>query len=69
MTVGEMPGVTPEQGRLYTDPARDELNMISQFAHMVVDVGADGAPAGGAGGHGLEQPATVLHGMRGTPFV
>jgi oligo-1,6-glucosidase len=37
ITVGEMPGVTPEQARLYTDPARGELNMVFQFEHMSVD--------------------------------
>ena len=37
VTVGEMPGVTPEQARLYTDPVRGELNMVFQFEHMSVD--------------------------------
>ena len=37
ITVGEMPGVTPEQARLYTDPARGELNMVFQFEHVSVD--------------------------------
>ncbi len=115
MTVGEMPGVTPEQARLYTDPARGELNMVFQFEHVSVDQG----PAGKFEYVGLDlvalkralhrwqvgladtgwnslywnnhdQPrvvsrfgddhpdhwaasakalATILHGMRGTPFV
>jgi oligo-1,6-glucosidase len=115
ITVGEMPGVTPEQARLYTDPARGELNMVFQFEHVSVDHG----PAGKFDYRGLDlvvlksslnrwqqalaetgwnslywnnhdQPrvvsrfgdddpkywsasakalATVLHGMRGTPFV
>lgn len=115
ITVGEMPGVTPEQARLYTDPARGELNMVFQFEHVSVDQG----PAGKFDYRGLDlvilkkalyrwqlalaevgwnslywnnhdQPrvvsrfgddgsqywaasakalATVLHGMRGTPFV
>ena len=115
ITVGEMPGVTPEQARLYTDPARRELNMVFQFEHVSVDQG----PAGKFDYRGLDlvvlkkalhrwqlalaetgwnslywnnhdQPrvvsrfgddhpdywaasakalATVLHGMRGTPFV
>jgi oligo-1,6-glucosidase len=115
VTVGEMPGVTPEQARLYTDPARGELNMVFQFEHVSVDQG----PAGKFDYRGLDlvvlkkalhrwqaalaetgwnslywnnhdQPrvvsrfgddapdywaasakalATVLHGMRGTPFV
>ena len=37
ITIGEMPGVTPEQARLYTDPARGELNMVFQFEHVSVD--------------------------------
>jgi oligo-1,6-glucosidase len=115
MTVGEMPAVTTDQARLYTDPARNELNMVFQFEHMSVDQG----PAGKYDYRGLDlvalkkslhrwqlalaetgwnslywnnhdQPrvvsrfgddhpdywaasakalATVLHGMRGTPFV
>jgi oligo-1,6-glucosidase len=115
ITVGEMPGVTPEQARLYTDPARGELDMVFQFEHVAVDHG----PAGKFDYRGLDlvvlkrslhrwqtalaetgwnslywnnhdQPrvvsrfgddhpdywaasakalATVLHGMRGTPFV
>ncbi|HXO51050.1 MAG TPA: alpha-glucosidase, partial [Mycobacterium sp.] len=115
MTVGEMPGVTPEQARLYTDPARGELNMVFQFEHMFVDqsptnkfdyLGFDllllkkslhrwQAALAEIGWNSLywnnhDQPrvvsrfgdddpdywaasakalATVLHGMRGTPFV
>jgi oligo-1,6-glucosidase len=115
ITVGEMPGVTPEQARLYTDPARGELDMVFQFEHVSVDHG----PAGKFDYRGLDlvalkkalhrwqvaladtgwnslywnnhdQPrvvsrfgdddpdywaasakalATILHGMRGTPFV
>ena len=37
ITIGEMPGVTPEQARRYTDPARAELNMVFQFEHVSVD--------------------------------
>ena len=37
ITVGEMPAVTTDQARLYTDPARRELNMVFQFEHMSVD--------------------------------
>ena len=37
ITVGEMPGVTLEEARHYTDPARGELNMVFQFEHMSVD--------------------------------
>jgi oligo-1,6-glucosidase len=115
ITIGEMPGVTPEQARLYTDPARGELNMVFQFEHMSVDqgptnkfdyVGLDRLALKNAlyrwqaalaeiGWNSLywdnhDQPrvvsrfgddspeywaasakalATVLHGMRGTPFV
>lgn len=42
MTVGEMPGVTPEQGVLYTDDSRNELNMVFQFEHMDLDSGPGG---------------------------
>lgn len=37
MTVGEAPGSTPEIARLFTDPQREELNMIFTFEHMNVD--------------------------------
>ncbi|MCV7169987.1 alpha-glucosidase [Mycobacterium manitobense] len=115
LTVGEMPAVTPEQARLYTDPARGELDMVFQFEHMSVDqspsdkfdyIGLDlvvlkrslhrwQAALAETGWNSLywnnhDQPrvvsrfgddhpdhwaasakalATVLHGMRGTPFV
>lgn len=36
LTVGEMPGVTPEQARLYTDPDRAEIDMVFQFEHVLV---------------------------------
>jgi oligo-1,6-glucosidase len=39
ITVGEMPGVTIEDGRLFTDPARGELDMVFQFEHVNVDQG------------------------------
>ncbi|MGI8314144.1 glycoside hydrolase family 13 protein [Halobacillus mangrovi] len=39
MTVGEMPGVTPEEGKLYTAEHRDELQMVFHFEHMDVDGG------------------------------
>jgi oligo-1,6-glucosidase len=39
ITVGEMPGVTVEEARLYTDPARRELDMVFQFEHVQVDHG------------------------------
>jgi oligo-1,6-glucosidase len=41
VTVGEMPGVTVEDARLFTDPARREVDMVFQFEHMDLDVGAD----------------------------
>lgn len=37
MTVGEAPGSTPEVARLFTDPAREELDMIFTFEHMNID--------------------------------
>ncbi len=37
LTVGEMPGVTVEQARLYTDPERAEVDMIFQFEHVGLD--------------------------------
>lgn len=115
LTVGEMPGVTTDAARLYTDPARGELDMVFQFEHMGVDQGPTGkfeyreldlvllkdimhrwqAALADVGWNSLywnnhDQPrvvsrfgdddpeywaasaktlATVLHGMRGTPFI
>ena len=43
LTVGEMPGVTIEQAQQFTDPARQELDMVFQFEHM----GLDGGPLRG----------------------
>ena len=40
LTVGEMPGVTVEQARQYTDPARAEVDMVFQFEHVGLDHGA-----------------------------
>jgi oligo-1,6-glucosidase len=40
LTVGEMPGVTVEQARRFTDPARQELDMVFQFEHVGLDHGA-----------------------------
>ena len=40
LTVGEMPGVTVDEARLFTDPARRELDMVFQFEHVGVDHGA-----------------------------
>ncbi|MGZ4509551.1 MAG: glycoside hydrolase family 13 protein [Blastococcus sp.] len=38
LTVGEMPGVTVEQARLFTDPARAEVDMVFQFEHVSLDL-------------------------------
>jgi oligo-1,6-glucosidase len=42
LTVGEMPGVTVEQAKLFTDPARHELDMVFQFEHVGLDQGPGG---------------------------
>jgi oligo-1,6-glucosidase len=42
LTVGEMPGVTVEQARLFTDPARAEVDMVFQFEHVNLDHGPGG---------------------------
>jgi oligo-1,6-glucosidase len=42
MTVGEMPGVTPEQAKDYTGEDRNELNMVFQFEHVGLDNGPKG---------------------------
>jgi len=42
VTVGEMPGVTVEQARLFTDPERGELDMVFQFEHVGLDHGVGG---------------------------
>jgi oligo-1,6-glucosidase len=39
LTVGEMPGVTLEEARLFTDPAREEVDMVFQFEHVDLDHG------------------------------
>ncbi|HZB21998.1 MAG TPA: alpha-glucosidase [Blastococcus sp.] len=39
LTVGEMPGVTVEEARLFTDPARAEVDMVFQFEHVGLDHG------------------------------
>jgi oligo-1,6-glucosidase len=41
LTVGEMPGVTIPQAVLFTSPERHELDMVFQFEHVQLDVGAD----------------------------
>ena len=40
LTVGEMPGVTVAEARLFTDPARQEIDMVFQFEHVRLDQGA-----------------------------
>ena len=37
LTVGEMPGVTLEDAKLFTDPARGEVDMVFQFEHVQLD--------------------------------
>jgi oligo-1,6-glucosidase len=39
LTVGEMPGVTVDEARLFTDPAREEVDMVFQFEHVQLDQG------------------------------
>lgn len=40
LTVGETPGVTVEDGVLFTDPDRREVDMVFQFEHVGIDHGA-----------------------------
>ena len=40
LAIAEMPGVEVDQARLYTDPARAEVDMVFQFEHVYVDRGA-----------------------------
>ena len=47
VTVGEMPGVTVEEARLFTDPARGEVDMVFQFEHVSLDQGADASGTSG----------------------
>lgn len=42
VTVGEMPGVTIEQARRFTNSERRELNMVFQFEHVGLDHGPGG---------------------------
>src|SRR3712207_3205454 len=39
LLVGEMPGVTVEEARLFSDPARAEVDMVFQFEHVGLDQG------------------------------
>ncbi len=42
LTVGETPATTVDQARLYTDPARGEVDMVFQFEHVDLDSGPRG---------------------------
>ncbi len=42
LLVGETPGTTVEHGRLLTDPARHELDMVFTFEHVSLDHGPGG---------------------------
>lgn len=42
LTVGETPGAAVEDGRLFTDPARRELDMVFTFEHVDLDSGPGG---------------------------
>ncbi|MGB8957132.1 MAG: alpha-glucosidase [Tumebacillaceae bacterium] len=42
MTVGETPGVTPDEAQYYVGEDRGELNMVFQFEHMDIDSGPGG---------------------------
>ena len=42
ITVGEMPGVTIEEARRFTDPANAEVDMVFQFEHVNLDHGPNG---------------------------
>jgi oligo-1,6-glucosidase len=39
LMVGEMPGVTVDEARLFTDPVRAEVDMVFQFEHVQLDQG------------------------------
>ena len=42
LNVGETPATTIEHARLYTDPARAEVDMVFQFEHVDLDSGPSG---------------------------
>lgn len=42
MTVGEGPGIDLQNGPLYVDAARQELDMVFHFDHMFIDCGVGG---------------------------
>jgi oligo-1,6-glucosidase len=41
LTVGEMPGVTVDEAKLFTDQSRGEVDMVFQFDHVWADRGDD----------------------------
>jgi oligo-1,6-glucosidase len=41
LTVGEMPGVTTQQAREFTDRENGQLNMVFQFEHVLLDQDGD----------------------------
>ena len=68
LTVGEMPGVTVEEARLFTDPARAELDMVFQFEHVAARPGREQvgpAAAGPARAEGVARPLAGRAGRRG----
>ena len=59
LTVGEMPGVTVDEARLFTDPARAEVDMVFQFEHVQLDQGDEQVgrpPARAARPQGVVRP-------------
>ncbi len=42
LTVGEMPDVSIDEARRFTDPANRELDMVFQFEHVSLDLGPGG---------------------------
>ncbi|WP_022925895.1 glycoside hydrolase family 13 protein [Serinicoccus marinus] len=42
LTVGEMPGVDVDEARRYTDPERQEVDMVFQFEHVDLGIGPGG---------------------------
>lgn len=42
ITVGEMPGVSVDDAKIYTNPENKELHMVFQFEHMGLDSGPNG---------------------------
>jgi oligo-1,6-glucosidase len=42
ITIGEMPACPVEEAKIYTDPAREELDMVFQFEHVDLDSGPRG---------------------------